>query len=335
MNFKVYPHIHNSSADEFVESCRAAVPTAARWAATEKIHGSNGALYTDGTDVKMARRGGFLGPGDKFHGSDRFLVQYGDAARAICHALKRGPIAIYGEYFGGLYPHALVKKNNDVRAVQKGIFYSPDLCFRVFDICILTTGVFLPLTDLIVECAAADIPIVPFIRIGTLDQVLGFDVETFRTQIPSALDLPPIPVSANIAEGLVIRPYEHEYLLADGDRVMIKKKSAKFREVSKDVGKESRAATGDVTATDAASFVNEARLRAVLSKELVRPFEHKGHVFALLPLLAADVMGEIEREHPTIASLPAAELKAFQRRLGDAIKELLGEHTDALMNGTF
>lgn len=335
MNFKEYPHIRNSSADGLVESCRAAVPATELWVAFEKLHGSNGALYTDGTDVKMARRSAFLGPRDTFHGSDRVLAQYGDAARAICRVLKRGPIAIYGEYFGGLYPHALVKKHANVSAVQKGIFYSPDLCFRVFDICILTTGVFLPVTQLIVECAAADIPIAPFVRIGTLDQVLGFDVETFCTQIPAALGLPPIPVCSNIAEGLVIRPYEHEYLLADGDRVMIKKKSVKFREVAKDVGKESRAATGDITAADATSFINEARLRSVLSKELERRFEHKGHVFALVPLLAADVMGEIEREHPTIASLPAAELKAFQRRLGDAIKELLGKHTDALMTGTF
>ncbi len=336
MNFKEYPHIRRTDADGFIETCKAAVPPTIQWVVTEKIHGSNGAVYTDGNEVKMARRTGFLGVKDKFHGSERVLERHGDAARALCRTLNQGPIAIYGEYFGGLYPHALVKSLPDNKPVQKGVFYSPDLCFRAFDICVLTTGQFLPWLDMVVACSTANIPIAPAIKSGTLDELLAFDVDTFCTRIPDEAGLPVIPASKNIAEGVVIRPL-NEFLTPKGDRVMMKHHSKHFREVTQNVGKEARKATGDVTSstTDAADFVNEARLRSLLSKDMERKFEHKGHVFALVPLMAADIMGEIARERPMIASLPTAELKAFQRRLGDAIKELLGKHMDSLMDGSF
>lgn len=45
-------------------------------------------------------------------------------------------ITVYGELFGGHYPHDSVSPVSGLKPVQTGIYYSPSLEFFVFDIAI-------------------------------------------------------------------------------------------------------------------------------------------------------------------------------------------------------
>lgn len=40
----------------------------------------------------------------------------------------------YGELFGGKYPHPDVAAHPDVRPIQSGVYYCPDLRFAAFDV---------------------------------------------------------------------------------------------------------------------------------------------------------------------------------------------------------
>lgn len=58
---------------------------------------------------------------------------------------------------------------------------------------------------------------------------MKFDVETFTSTIPALFGLPPL--DRNIAEGVVLKPVRNCFL-SGGDRVIVKKKSDAFKEVS-------------------------------------------------------------------------------------------------------
>lgn len=333
--FSEYPHIANSYADKFLTKCREVVLPGIQWVMTEKIHGCNFSFHTDGTRVRVARRSAFLGDTDEFHNSHLIKAKYEDAVKALHAAIGvPGAIAVYGELYGGGYPHATVKALPGVKPIQKGLFYAPDIHFMAFDIVLLTSGAYLPWDQAQALSAQCGIPFTPLLQQGSLDELLAFDVETFETRIPPALGLPPLPHMTCIAEGVVIRPMA-DLRFADNTRVIIKVKSAKFREVTKDVGKEAREQVPVLTIANPAAYVNEARLRAVLSKRLEQKFAHRGHVFELVAPLLADVMEELFREAPSVAALPAAELRALKKELADATKALLATHADALIADTF
>jgi hypothetical protein len=136
-------------------------------------------------------------------------------------------------------------------------------------------------------------------------------------------------------DGTRVRVARRSAFLGDNARVIIKVKSKNFREVTKDVGKEAREQVASLPIANPAAYVNEARLRTVLSKRLDQKFAHRGHVFELVGPLLADVMEELIRETPLVAALPAGELRALKNELAGAIKALLTTHADALIADTF
>ena len=47
---------------------------------------------------------------------------------------EKESVVLFGELFGGMYPHPDVEKDNRVHRVQSGVFYSPHIEFYAFDI---------------------------------------------------------------------------------------------------------------------------------------------------------------------------------------------------------
>jgi len=152
VHFFAYPSITNSYAQEFVDKCKSVVPDSEPWVMTEKIHGCNFVIFTDGVDIELGRRNSFLGQGENFHDSDKLREQYKEAILKLHVPVNHaGPIAIYGERFSGLYPHPDVKVAGHFKPIQKGIYYAPDYHFQ---------------------------------------DLLTFDVEAFTTRVPEMLKLP-------------------------------------------------------------------------------------------------------------------------------------------------
>ncbi|MFI7144025.1 RNA ligase family protein [Nonomuraea sp. NPDC050022] len=114
---------------------------------------------------------------------------------------------IYGELYGGHYPHADVDPVPGVSAVQTGVWYSPSLRFALFDVLRHDrpddAGLLLPYADVAAVAAAAGLDVVPLIGRGPRHELDALPLR-FPTRMPHLHGLPDIP--GNFAEGIVMRP---------------------------------------------------------------------------------------------------------------------------------
>eukprot|EP01126_Amoeba_proteus_P055736 TRINITY_DN6941_c0_g1_i1.p1 TRINITY_DN6941_c0_g1~~TRINITY_DN6941_c0_g1_i1.p1 ORF type:complete len:227 (-),score=35.13 TRINITY_DN6941_c0_g1_i1:744-1424(-) len=158
-----------------------------RWCVTEKIHGANCCFFSDGKEVWSAKRKGILKPGEMFFPGHR-EVFYALSPKVLqlfqiltsevdLESYRRNEkinfVYLYGELFGGSYPHQQVSQASEIEAIQtgnrlsehftsnlgpplsssfsyeinlfweipnscpsstSGVFYSPDVRFCAFDI---------------------------------------------------------------------------------------------------------------------------------------------------------------------------------------------------------
>jgi Rnl2 family RNA ligase len=196
------------------------------WVATEKVHGAQLVVATDGTEVAIGKRRGWLAPGDAFFGWQvvRSLLERG--ARAL-HARLPGPATLwlYGELFGGGYPHPAVAAVPGLVPVQTGIWYGPALYFAAFDAIIAPTGseeYFLGWDELSRLSAESGLETVPLLARGSRAALDSTPVR-FETRIPARHGLPPI--ANNYAEGYILKPSGRSSV---HDRPALKRKIPEF-----------------------------------------------------------------------------------------------------------
>lgn len=113
----------------------------ADWVVTEKVHGANFAITTDGVEVRFAKRKELLQLGEDFFGylSQKSVLE--EKVKYIFASFKKSlaslhRITIYGELFGGEYPHPNVPLVPGIQSVQTGVYYSPKIEYYGFDIAI-------------------------------------------------------------------------------------------------------------------------------------------------------------------------------------------------------
>ena len=138
MKFIEYPSIRNikSVEDRAVKEVIASDLNKEEWIISEKIHGANGAIYFNGTEVKTANRSGFLESFSKFFGFQKIASVYEQELKkyyqGMCNSFEHIGIDLekynaymiaYGEVYGG--------------SVQKGTPYSKIKTFRAFDVVIV------------------------------------------------------------------------------------------------------------------------------------------------------------------------------------------------------
>jgi Rnl2 family RNA ligase len=239
------------------------------WVALEKIHGAQLVVAVQGTQVLFGKRKTWLTEEEPFFGWQLLRVQLGTAAREMARALGQegSTLYLYGELFGGHYPHAEVPAVPGMSPVQTGIWYAPDLRWSPFDILVARSeedeGEFLAHGE--VEAAAHQAGLItpPVIKRGTRLEVSA--VPTQRpTRVPALLGLPPL--EGNVAEGVVIKS---EQRAAPSQRVSFKRKIEEFNEGRFD---ESAAwdpqqrLSLDELVLWAERLVNPARIASALSK---------------------------------------------------------------------
>lgn len=186
-----------------------------RCVVTEKIHGSNFQVVTDGTHTKFARRGAFLAEGESFNGyqylvpnlTARITAMFKDVKEMImeqhkvCDELEAEgfqsnrpsiprdfqELSIRGEFAGGNYPAEGVPqvKQGHGQVGKGSIWYSQDKSFYAFELCI--DGVPQDFYTMGSLCSSFGIPVVPVLFFGTLDECIEYSTEhlTENTMIPT------------------------------------------------------------------------------------------------------------------------------------------------------
>ncbi|MFT5682575.1 MAG: Rnl2 family RNA ligase [Myxococcota bacterium] len=210
--------------------------TKLRWVATEKIHGASFCFVLDANDIRCASRRSLIEADDAFFGYAAVRARYAERLTLLHRSLSASwpdceRFLVYGELFGGHYPHPDVPPTAGVQAVQTGVWYCPEVDFSAFDVARVCDGarIWLPVSEALDRLRDAGVPFCEPLLIGPLGDMMAMSVE-FTTKVPGDKNLPPLP--DNLAEGIVIKPMS-AFVLETGKapiRPVIKRKHPRFDE---------------------------------------------------------------------------------------------------------
>jgi len=225
MDFKKYCSIENSYQQKYVDQICATLSAEIEWVVMEKVHGANFSFFTDGKEVKIAKRTAFIGKDEEkaFYNCSNVIEKYSEKIIQIFHYTNAKNIIVYGELFGGFYPGIKSKET----PIQKGINYCPYHEFFAFDI--KADGQFLNYDEAIKLFDKVGLIYGRILFRGTLNNVLKWSGEhkSDITTIPFYFGLSDL--LENKREGHVLKPVEPKYF-SNGSRIMLKDKNQTFSE---------------------------------------------------------------------------------------------------------
>ena len=332
LEFKKYSSIENSFSREFMEHVVAEMPQDLECVVQEKVHGANTSFLCDGETVRFAKRTSMLEDGEQFYDYPELLERYKARVLKLYTDIKAkysevAHISVFGEMFGGLYPHDDVKAERKVSLIQKGVCYTPGHEFNGFDIYLFSDdkGRYLPVDEVNDLFEANGFFYAKTLFRGTLAECLKYP-NAFQSKIAEWLGLPAI--DNNICEGIVIRPVVPMYL-KNGSRVLIKSKNERFAE-KKSVKKRNKlfaepvpySETLQALIVEGEAYITENRLTNVLS--------HIGEVHfpkdfgRVMGLFSKDVLEDFLKEHGgSYSSLDKCEQKSLNEELNKLCTSLV------------
>jgi Rnl2 family RNA ligase len=296
----------------------------ARWVVTEKIHGANFSFVTDGKKIRCAKRKSYLDPDEDFYAHQGVLSRIETQILALFRQTKAVfpesvRVQLYGEIFGGGYPHAEVAKVEGVQSIQTGVYYSPRIEFCAFDLSVETAKDrrFVSFEQLQTLLALVDIFSVLPLLTGTYESALAFPIG-FESAIPKRLGLPVIP--NNKAEGIVIKPTEPIYVETEKGRarILLKKKIKEFAEDERFFSAQKWTTENPLDALSLLSaalpdLANKNRLQSARSK--VGPTNTPQRAAQLFQLFVEDILLQIEEDYGKLyQALSAQEKKKLVKR---------------------
>jgi Rnl2 family RNA ligase len=187
----------------------------------------------DGTTFHCGKRKEVLENNENFFGHKSTLPSLEDKIKVLFSQLDDVvAVYVYGELFGGGYPHDEVAAIPDIHPVQTGIWYSPKIEFYAFDIQIQdiqNEKDYLNYSKCIDLFKFCGILYAEPLFIGKYEECLNYAFQ-FESTIPKKLGYPEI--KGNKAEGIVIKPLQTMW--AEGKkgktRVILKIKPEEFQE---------------------------------------------------------------------------------------------------------
>lgn len=276
MEFKKYNSIENSYQLDFLNAIKEQGFQDQEYIVQEKVHGANVCFITDGKQIVSAKRTELILDDEKFFNSDVIQRKYESNILQLFKLVsERVPnvvqITVFGELFGGVYPHAEVSKVSSAILVQKGIYYCPDNDFYAFDI-LVNRDQYLDTETINELFETTGFLYAKSLFRGSLDDCLRYP-NNFQSTISKEFGLPEL--KQNICEGVVIRPVKPCFF-KNGSRVLIKNKNEKWKENNNFLDKEflKAALNQQETLSDDAQllceeitkFISENRLNNVISK---------------------------------------------------------------------
>jgi hypothetical protein len=138
--------------------------------------------------------------------------------------------------FGGYYPSSVDIEGDKSQAVQKGIWYSPEKSFTLFDIAVSRddgSASFIPYKQAVEIAEANGLLHAEPLFIGPFHKAINFDPK-FVTTIPKQLGLPAWDMkdnNCNFVEGIIVKRWDSvDPLGLKTPRPTIKIKIAEFQE---------------------------------------------------------------------------------------------------------
>ena len=330
--FKKYTSIENTFDKDFVEKIIVEGIGQQEFVVQEKVHGSNVCFVTDGEKVSFGKRTGFVETGEKFYDYETLLERYTPKVITLFSIVKETypeikAITVFGEMFGGRYPHADVKNDNRIMLIQKGVYYCPTHEFYAFDLYVNTeeSACYLPVDEMNNFFEQGNFFYAKTLFRGTLNECLQYPNE-FPSQISLWLNLPPI--ENNVCEGVVIRPVEPIYL-RNGSRVLLKNKNARFAEkkaIKKHAPKlfvePSYSETLNELLPIVEQYVTENRLNNVVSK--IGQISVPKDTGKLIGLFSKDILDDFLKEHSgRYAAIEKSEQKILNRHINSLATDLI------------
>lgn len=229
MEFKKYNSIENSYQDDFISSITEQGFGDLEYVVQEKVHGANLSFITDGQNILSAKRTELILDNEEFYNSKIVLANYKDKIlnlhKVISADINTKTVKIFGEIFGGGYPHPNIPKDDTAKLVQRGIYYCPQNDFYAFDI-LLDNDKYLDVEPANTYFEKFGFVYAKTLYKGTLKDCLTYS-NMFKTTIPTEYKLPEL--DGNICEGVVVRPTQATFF-RNGSRVIIKNKNEKWSE---------------------------------------------------------------------------------------------------------
>ncbi|MCL1973559.1 MAG: RNA ligase, Rnl2 family [Bacteroidetes bacterium] len=332
--FKKYSSIENTFDKDFLEQVMLECSDQQEFVVQEKVHGSNVCLVTDGTYVRFGKRTGFVEAGEKFYDYGSLLERYTPQVVMLFAGVKQNypelqTLTLFGEMFGGKYPHPQVKNDPKIMLIQKGVYYAPQHELYAFDLylTINDSGRFLPVDEANAFLEQGRFLYAQSLFRGTLDQCLKFPNDG-PSQISQWLGLPPI--EDNICEGVVIRPVIPTYL-HNGARVLLKSKNARFAE-KKSIKKRTPKLFVEPSYSESLNrllleieaYVTENRLNNVVSK--IGQISVPKDTGKLIGLFSKDILDDFLKEHSgEYAAIEKSEQKVLNKHINSLATNLIKE----------
>lgn len=303
------------------------------WVVTEKVHGANFSFVYEDKTLRFAKRKEYLQWTDDFFGFQLLVHQIENQVFMLFEELSRlipaHKYIIYGELFGGEYPHPDVPANVHLQAIQTGVYYTPDIHFYAFDIAIEEENKEKYYLDY--ETAANyfqkhQILYAKALLTGKMNEVLGFDTR-INSAIPKILGLPAI--ENNLIEGIVIKPLRHLSVLGKKERPIIKLKNKEFEENIHYHQAEKWSYLPHISSkseelnflwVDIQPYINENRLNSVLSKIGAVNRQNEKRMKAIYEEFLRDVWTDFNENNQQILTDLSEEQQAWlQERISQAI----------------
>jgi Rnl2 family RNA ligase len=208
-----------------------------KWVVTEKVHGANFSFAYENRTLKFAKRKEYLSWNDDFFGFQLVVSEIEDDIIRLFEDLSSSyesdKYIVYGELFGGEYPHRDVQADNNVNAIQTGVYYSPSIKFCAFDLAIVrgNSKFYLDYETAISYFEKLNLFYAKPLLIGKFRNAMNFNIRINST-IPKQLGIPELP--ENLIEGVVIKPFNQQ--LNDNSissRPIVKLKNKEFDEENK------------------------------------------------------------------------------------------------------
>ncbi|MFB6456791.1 RNA ligase family protein [Chitinophaga sp. Hz27] len=251
-----------------------------KWVVTEKIHGANFSFVYENHRLLYAKRKDYLQWTDDFFGFQLVVARLEERIIRLFEQLSQDMPAdryiIYGELFGGEYPHPEVAAEPQFQAIQTGVYYSPAVDFCAFDIAMEHDGddtkQYLDYARSVSYFEQYDIFHAKILFSGKLNEVLNFNTR-INSGVPAQLQLPAL--DNNLIEGIVVKPLQHVGLTELDIRPIIKIKNPEFDEEKKFHEAEKWSLIPEITSRaeklsflveEMSNYLTENRLNSVLSK---------------------------------------------------------------------